>query len=157
MSFVIYISHKSISPWLFSTSLHTDGKARGCRAVLEGREHTHVHRLPRCKPRQGFAWCQLLGPPAAVSSSTSSVSPGTSPALSPTNCSGKCQSNAHFRNAHFENAHFLPFSGFFSGLLPPAEAGGKSQDTQIYRRQAGGCSHAGLLAHKYNREPSWGR
>lgn len=83
MLVVIYAGHKSIFPWPFSTSLYKDGKARGSSAMPEGQEHTHVHQLPRCKPRHGPASCQLLGPPGAVSSSTISVAPGTSPALIP--------------------------------------------------------------------------
>lgn len=76
---VIYVSRKSIFPWLFS--LHKAGKARGCRAVLEGQDHAYVHQIPRRKPRRELASCQLLGPLGAVSSSTISVALGTSLAL----------------------------------------------------------------------------
>lgn len=78
---VIYVSHKSIFPWLFS--LHKAGKARSCRAVLEGQDHAHVHQIPRRKPRRELASCQLPGPLGAASSSTISVALGTSLALIP--------------------------------------------------------------------------
>ena len=55
MSLVIYVSHRSVFPWLFSTSSHKDGKVQGCREVLEGREHLHVHQLPQLGASQDVA------------------------------------------------------------------------------------------------------
>lgn len=82
MLLVIHVSHKSTFQRLFTLS-HKGRKARGCRTLLEGWGHAHVHQLPRHKPRRERASCQLLGPLDAVSCPTLPVAPGTSPAFSP--------------------------------------------------------------------------